>query len=367
MSAFFVIFLLLLALLLQKRLEAHSLDALREDAAFDASIVEPGRPFHLVVTLENTRRRYIPFLRVEGNLSPTFHLAAENGTEEERAGSSSGSLAFSTWLRPRQQARFQIPVFVAQRGRYVLPSLTVCGGDFLGLKKSERAMNPFREVVAPPREAPEPELGIALGSFLGELSVSRFLYEDPVLTVGFREYTGREPMKMISWKQSARAQGLMVKKYDYTVEPSAVVLLNVDTQSARKPELLEQCFSLARTVCRMLEERGVKYAFATNAAMAGAMRDPSLVEEGLGQRHFAVVLESLGRALHIPKYSCDQLLSNYAGAYSPACGRILITPAGEADKSPVLPLLKGASGGNVLIIRGEAFYHDDPELSSDAV
>lgn len=367
MSAFFVIFLLLLALLLQKRLEAHSLDALREDAAFDASIVEPGKPFHLVVTLENTRRRYIPFLRVEGDLSPTFHLAAENGTEGERAGSSSGSLAFSTWLRPRQQARFQIPVFVAQRGRYVLPSLTVCGGDFLGLKKSERAMTPFREVVAPPREAPEPELGIALGSFLGELSVSRFLYEDPVLTVGFREYTGREPMKMISWKQSARAQGLMVKKYDYTVEPSAVVLLNVDTQSSRKPELLEQCFSLARTVCRMLEERGVKYAFATNAAMAGAMRDPSLVEEGLGAAALRRCTGEPGPGAAYSEVLLRPAAVYYAGAYSPACGRILITPAGEAVKSPVLPLLKGASGGNVLIIRGEAFYHDDPELSSDAV
>ena len=43
-----------------------------------------------------------------------------------------------------------------------------------------------------------------LSGFLGDVSVRRFIYEDPVLTTGFREYTGREPMKHISWTQSAR-------------------------------------------------------------------------------------------------------------------------------------------------------------------
>lgn len=367
MSAFFIVFLILLAFALQKHLEAHGLDALREDAEFDTAIAEPEERFHLVITLTNTRKRYIPFLRMEGKLPPELCLLAENGRNRDVTTTDPRSFGFSTWLHPLQQVRFQLPVSAARRGRYVLPSLTVCGGDFLGLKRQERAMAFFREMVVPPKALSAPELGIVLGSFLGEFSVNRFLYEDPVLTVGFREYTGQEPMKMISWKQSARAQGLMVRKYDYTVEPSAMVLLNVDTDASRKPELLEQCFSLARSVCETLEDRGIKYIFATNAAMAGAMRDPSLVEEGLGQRHFAVVLESLGRALHMARCSCDQLLFRFSSGYSPVCGRIVITPAGEAEACPSLPLLQAASGGNVLILRGEAFCHGDSELSSDAV
>lgn len=58
-----------------------------------------------------------------------------------------------------------------------------------------------------------------LGGFLGELSVNRYLYEDPILTAGYRSYTSGDPMRSIAWKQSVQGQGLMVKKWDYTTEP----------------------------------------------------------------------------------------------------------------------------------------------------
>lgn len=44
-----------------------------------------------------------------------------------------------------------------------------------------------------PRECDLPELDGLMGGFLGGISVNRYLYEDPILTAGYREYTSGRP------------------------------------------------------------------------------------------------------------------------------------------------------------------------------
>ena len=80
------------------------------------------------------------------------------------------------------------------------------------------------EVVVIPPRCENSNVLRTLGGFLGDISVRRFILEDPLLTVGFREYTGREPMKSISWTQSARVGRPLVKQYDHTVDATVTVL-----------------------------------------------------------------------------------------------------------------------------------------------
>ena len=56
--------------------------------------------------------------------------------------------------------------------------------------------------------------------------MNRFIMEDPVLRLGYRDYTGREPIKQISWTQTARMGRMMVSCQDYTVERTVTVMLN---------------------------------------------------------------------------------------------------------------------------------------------
>jgi uncharacterized protein (DUF58 family) len=71
---------------------------------------------------------------------------------------------------------------------------------------------------------------------------------------GYRDYSGREPLKQISWNQSAKAGRLIVRQNDYTADHAAVVIVNIDPTSRR---LMEQCLSMTSTVCRMLEQQKV--------------------------------------------------------------------------------------------------------------
>ena len=347
MMVIFLIVVVALALLLQKFLMGKDLELIEADHCPDTQIVEPDEPFHIQVLLKNKSRRIIPFLRVRESFEQGIDPI---GCSEPRDGRGVCHVGFTTWLRSRQSLKRSIPVSVSARGRYVLREFQLSTGDFLGLQEQSKTCGRFHEVVAAPRELAVERLNDMFGGFMGEVSVNRFIMEDPVLTLGYREYTGREPMKMISWAQSARTGDLMVKKYDYTLEPTVSVVLNVDTQSPESEELLETCFSLARTVCAMLERRGVKYSFTSNSILAGAPFDSGATSEGLGQRHFMGVLEHLGRATATCKISMERLLEKEA-CRGTADGRILITPGGENESVRAVNRLREAAGGNLLVLR----------------
>lgn len=356
MMIFFVIFMVVLALIFQKQISESCLENIREDYWPDENIVEPDECFDLVISLQNVGKRDISYVRVETYFSKVLRLHMEGSgitKDVERGGK---SVSCSAWLRPYQEVQFQIPISIAERGLYVLPHPSVFGGDFLGLREQRRIFERFREVVVAPKEASDQELQEVLGSFLGDYSVRRFLYEDPVLTVGYREYTGREPMKMISWKQSVRGNGLMVKQYDYTMEPMISVILNVDSRADDKENLLERCFSLARTICRTLEDNGIPYDFSTNATMTGSLwecgdMEEGKVPEGIGPQHFASVLECLGRASYNSSCSCNKLIEKVAAKFGMDRGKILITPGDDMLEGSACSGLKDRSEGNFLIIR----------------
>lgn len=322
------------ALILQLRFSGRSLSQVEEDYYVGEKLVNPEEPFDLYVVLKNPGRRFLPYLRVRLTFPKEFTLQVDNTmkTTSEYGGQ---EVSWSTWLQRAQSAHFRLSASASHRGRYVLDKMKVYGGDVLGFSESCRECKGFHEIIVAPREVPAAQVEPQMGSFLGQISVNRFLHEDPILTVGFREYTGQEPMKRISWGQSARGQGLMVKQYEYTTDPRVVVLLNVEAREAGEVHL-ENCYSMARTVCRILEDRAIPYRLVTNARfdllinrMLEKGSGDNLVMEsafGLGYAHFRKNLEILGRGMNKAAFSTQALLEKSLAEDDANCSRILETP-----------------------------------------
>ena len=258
-------------------------------------LAAPDEEFAILSSLSNHSFRFIPFIRVEEYLP--FGLVVHDHSVQTAAGSSEyNKLSYTTYMMPCAGLRRRVMASIPDRGRYIFPGAHLSGGDFLGLNEERQRVSLFAEVVIYPRESENRKLEDVMGGFLGDFSVRRFIMEDPVLTAGFRAYTGREPMKAISWPQSARMAEIMVKQYDYTTEASATVLLNVECAEEDKEQRIETCYRLTRTVCRILEERKIKYDFYTNATTSGAIADWAYIGEGLGEKHYFTIMEGLGRA-----------------------------------------------------------------------
>lgn len=343
----FLIICIVLVLWVQRWLMENTAEFVDADFRPDENVVDPDDVFNIVVELKNKKAFPVLFIRLRMTFPKEFNVIADGGNLSRRNVNDSREVSVSTWLKANQTLKVKIPVSISARGCYFLPHLILSFGDFLGLKEKQKEIVYFREVVAAPVSYETDEVKQVLGKFLGEHSVRRFIYEDPVLTVGFREYSGREPMKMISWKQSARRQQLMVREYDHTIEPVLSVVVNMETTAENTARRMEKVYSIARSVCANLEEKGVSYSFFTNVQMTGGSGDMFSVDDGTGTHHFKKIMERLGRGTYNSAFSCEKLLYTARKANGNERGLIVITPDTTA--------VSATEGGQILVLNAYDF------------
>jgi uncharacterized protein (DUF58 family) len=346
MLLLFFFLILLGAFLLERASLKDDLSYISYACRPDKRQTEPGRPFVIIASLTNRRRLPVAFLRLEEQLPPS--LAIEGEAPELRREPGSLLLCSTAFLMPREILHRKITASLPRRGRYIFRGALIYAGDFLGLQERGRSFQQTEEIVVYPAPAESPALGGIIGDFWGAQSVRRFLFEDPILTLGFREYTGREPQRAISWPQSLAKGRLTVKQYDFTQDLSAAVLLNTDC-GAGDPTLIEEAFSLARSICEALEKKKIRYSFLTNAATAGAMGQWRFLPAGLGSAHFYTIMEGLGRATYDHTESCAGLLKRAEKRGEQAQAHLLITPRQDPRLAALGKRLEAVSGGRLYV------------------
>ncbi len=345
-----LIVVVIIALVLQYFTVRKGLKGLEVTHSVSKAAVEPEEEIELILTFVNHSRFFLPYIGYEEVLPEGISLISEGPGLFPKKRDGKAAITGSTWLKPNQTLEKRFKISADARGRYMLFTIKAYGGDFLGLKEDAHAFDSFVEIVAFPKKTDDRQVNEVLGGFMGEMSVNRFMFEDPILTLGYREYTGTEPLKMVSWTQSARSQQLMVKKYDYTLEPSISVVLNVD-EEGKSDEDTEKSFCLARAVCAALEDKGIQYDFRMNAIASGSISDWSYVTEGLGRQHYFGILEGLGRALLNNNISCAELVRRAVMHTGSSKGVIFITPGTEAGAVNTAGKVAAQSGNEILILK----------------
>ena len=342
MIPFFIIALAAIAAAIQFRHVRSSLKRLIYQSTLDRELAEPDQILTLSSTVRNIGR--VPIFYI--NLMEAFPEKARLEEDEDwkrrhMRDIFSGLCCVSTfYLLPHrrylQETHFSLP----ERGSYFFGKYYTTVGDFLGLQTKYRSGEIGKKVVVMPRRWENPQVAMILGGYLGEISVRRFLFEDPVLTIGVREYTGAEPMKQISWKQSARTGTLQVKNFDHTVDAYVTVLLNLDGGT---PEDQECCYRITRTVCETLEKRHIPYAFLGNGDLRGPHGRLDWLSEGLGSSHFQVLMYALGQCEGRVMFSFSELAARALKKQRRNRGFIVISPPLRSRDREALMMLRRAS------------------------
>jgi len=348
MTALFLVALVLAVLILQRRSARQSLLRLEMDHSLSAQTAQVGDKLTLTITFQNRSWGFLPFLRYWEYIPDGLEAQVEGRVKEGAQGRR--YLTGTTWLLPKQQLELKAEVTVLRRGYFALSDLMVYGGDFLGLREEAGHFDKLRELVVYPQPAARHGVSQVFGGFLGETSVRRFIQEDPILTLGFLDYTGREPMKSISWTQSARRGELMVKNYDHTLEPTVSVILNVQAWERDPEEDIERCYGLARSVCEELEERRVTYDFRMNAVVAGDAPAPDYLGEGMGPRHFEGIMEQLGRGGYMFRITCETMMEKALAGVSAGRGIVFVTPGDDPRPERMARRLADEKGGTLLVL-----------------
>ena len=297
--------------------------------------VYPGEEFRMNTVLENDKWMPMLFIKLYEYMPSAINVYKDDRSKavlNEEYDQDTRVLVQSLYLLPHQKAKRSFQASLDQRGRYLLGKTRVRCGDLFGLRERTEAFAAEEELVVFPKAVPIDVIEPGFGGYLGSLSVRRFIMPDPILTAGFREYSGSEPQKDISWTETLRRNALMVKQYDYTAEQKASVIVDI-TDGSR--EEIEACYGIARSIIEYLEQRRIYYGFYTNAEMNPRIKGRAIVPDGIGRVHKESIMETLGRAVHSSFLSTDTLLSRTFGHMDEMRSYIYITPHPEYKEETI--------------------------------
>jgi len=347
----FIAISLIILIIVQRLILWQSLKRITYHASVSHSIVEPGQIF--TITSEISNHKVIPELFME--LKEPIPWGAEIIGKYKTSGNDRRYLHKRFYIMGKQSILSKTDMRVHERGPYNMHDAVMSGGDFFGFSSRSKTFPYVRRVICIPEKMQVQALSKVLGSFLGDVSVRRFILPDPILTIGARDYTGREPIKDIHHAQSARQGKLMVRQYDHTLELAVTVVLNIALAShPPRYEKVEKCLSLARAVFEELSRLGVKFGFITNAKSSYNEHWQN-AGDGFGQGHLNMLLCGLGCASIQTNESYDELLKRTAHTCESGRSHIIITPEADNHVAASLRRLQEQSGGSLLILKADDY------------
>ena len=311
---------------------------------FDMLLAEPGEKITVSYRVTNTGRLPVFYLGLSFSFEEDVTICEDEKWLAKHVTRSFTGLSVdrSIFLMPRACVSGRFHISLGKRGIHRLGKCYLEAGDLLGLRTSVSSIEGNRPVVCTANLAEEdPEVNV-LGGFLGDISVRRFIMEDPSLLAGYKEYTGVEPMKKISWIQSAKTGQLMVKQNDFTLDTDVAIAVNLERNMASLSDM-ERCLELVRTACEKLEEMKIPYAFLSN----GDLRD---LQPGFGRGHLSAILRNIGACTPTCYNSFDHLMDKCIAGNRNNRSYILVTPyLDEADRNS-LDRLRSVSDHEVCVL-----------------
>lgn len=332
------IIIIIVGVILNSLCKKYALDKVQYSRSISAKYVECGEKFNIVTSVENRKMLPVTFLQVK-----------------EYVGESKIYNCSNMMILPYQRVTRTYEKSLDKRGRYYLRKVDITAGDFIGIDVVTKSQDFEDEIIVYPKPMDIDNDMDEIGEFIGETSVKRWIVEDPIVTMGIREYTGFEPEKNIHWPSSLRTGQLMVRNFDFTSDNSVFIILNIDENKdlwiGTDEENIEKCYSLVRTLIDDFEEAKVKYGFITNAT---GINKNGYVAPSLGESHYFEMLNNLGTACSITSMNFTSLINTTIEYHLDCRTIIIVTPVIPAESvSEINKLASYAEKNIVFSMRGE--------------
>jgi len=291
-------------------------------------VLEIGEDVFIEIVVENRKILPVTFLQVIEELPSIFEYKFKVDRVKTK------DFLYHTitfFLLPYQRIKRKYLATCNKRGRYIFGNIEIRGGDFLGLNVKTKALNYIQDIVVLPKRADLEKDIIPYGSYSGDISVRRWIIEDPTMIIGVREYTGREPAKNIHWPLSLKHGELLVKNFDFTYENNAMIMLNVE---CAKPywmkmdgEAIEKCISVTRSIGESFYYKKIPFGFLTNSLIYGLPREENILYPAFDESHLYTFLEYLGRISYNVNFPFEEVIKKFLGAQNLLISTfVIITP-----------------------------------------
>jgi uncharacterized protein (DUF58 family) len=267
------IFVLLLVTGLAVGLQAavfglNGVSRIRYTRQFQVPECYAGDTIELVEVIENHKWLPVPWIRVESMIDAALRFRTEEAVHIDEGRKTQYHKSLFT-LGPYRRIRRRHKITCVRRGVYRLSGVTVTAGDLFGMVERTRRYPVEAELVVYPQVTALDDVPLPHHGWQGDVTVRRWLVDDPFTVAGVRDYRSGDPMKSIHWKATARTGSLQVYRREFTAERRLMVMLNVEDRETTRDvvhheDLIERGISYAATLVSDAIRRGVPAGFGHN-------------------------------------------------------------------------------------------------------
>ncbi|SKA81124.1 Protein of unknown function DUF58 [Caloramator quimbayensis] len=353
-----VILLIFIGIILNYLSKKYSYYKLNYKREISKKIVEIDEEFDITVIIENKKMLPVTFINVTEKFPDSIYYKY-NANLLKTANYLYHKSSYT--LMPYQRIKRTYKAACSKRGKHIFFDVTLTIGDFLGIDTSNISIEFSQYIIAIPKPLNIDEHLKPYGDYYGDISVKRWIIDDPVLTIGIREYTPYDPQKFIHWPSSLKSNKLMVKKFDYTCENTSLIILNIECDKPFWINIdetkIEKCLSFTRTIVGEFQMAGIPYAYIDNIQGSDFSNKNDSISFGYGITLLNQILENLGRASYAVDEEFEVTLKKVLKCSFNYSTTIIITPFIHENYIEYINKLSALSSRCILITM------DDKNLS----
>lgn len=233
-----------------------------------------------------------------------FHLAIEPASQR-------GYLRSSWSLGPWQTVVRRFIIDCKDRGFYHIGPGHIETGDPLGFFSGRMELPDVFELIIYPKVYPIAEMGFPAHQPFGEFRSVGRLFEDPMRTIGVREWQMGDSQRRIHWKATAKYQSLFSRVYEPAEEEAIMIFLNIATLEkfwhGYIPELQEQAIRVASSLAYELSEKRLPVGVIANGRLFRKETAIKLLP-GRSPDQLMIILELLAGVTSFATSSIENLL-----------------------------------------------------------
>jgi uncharacterized protein (DUF58 family) len=286
-----------------------SLRNVEYERSLDKRRAFPGE--RVEMTIRITNRKLLPLSWLEASDEIPMALPLVDGTLMPTHIPEVGSVENALSLRWYERVTRAYVLTCKARGVHNLGRVHLRSGDLFTLFEQSEERDSDDQLIVFPQIWPIEDLGLPSKDPFGEQKAPRRLIQDPLRTVGVRDYRPEDDLRHIHWKATAHKGDLQVRVYEPTAMLDLVVLLNVTTLEHHwqgvLPELFERTISVAGSIATWGIGQKHKVGLVTNGCLVQSDQ-PARVPPGRSPEQLPAILEMLAGVTPFATASIERVL-----------------------------------------------------------
>jgi len=195
------------------------------------------------------------------------------------------------------------------------------------------------------------ELQLPSKNPFGDVRATQSLFEDPLRTVGIREWQVWDSQRRVHWKATARHQQLLSRVYEPSEELQVQIFLNTTTFERHWhgyiPELQERAISVAGSLAALADEQRLPVGVIANGVLPGSDQ-PIRLLPGRNPYQLLRILELLAAVTPYASQPIEVLLLDEAPKMP--WGATLVVVTAIAHEALLATLIDLAAAGRRLVL-----------------